>query len=140
MTHLPLYSQPFSKLYIPVSHDKPRNDVVQYFVKASYQLYVILVFHPHNFPVCYKRWHKFLYDLLEERLLAYDFWYNHPIVISCEAESINLTFYPNRATFLRTFAREDRHQRVHSNYNLKLLKPITRKTLFLIINILLLLY
>ena len=52
---------------------------------------------PDDFPVCFKRWHKCIYVLLEQRIISDDFRYNQPVVISCDSQSINLTFYPNRA-------------------------------------------
>jgi len=52
---------------------------------------------PEDFPVCFKRWHKCIHALLEERFISDDFRYNGPLVISCDSQSVNLTFYPNRA-------------------------------------------
>jgi hypothetical protein len=51
----------------------------------------------HSYPSCLHRWHKFVYNTLEMRLLYDDHTYNRPVVISCHDEHINLTFYPNRA-------------------------------------------
>jgi transposase InsO family protein len=52
---------------------------------------------PADYPVCFKHWHKHIYECLEERLISDDFRYNRPVVISIDSHSINLTFYPNRA-------------------------------------------
>ena len=52
---------------------------------------------PEDFPVGFKRWHKFIHALLEEQFISDDFRYNRLVVISCDSQSINLTFYPNRA-------------------------------------------
>jgi hypothetical protein len=52
---------------------------------------------PEDFPVGFKRWQKCIHALLEERFISDDFRYNQLVVISCDSQSINLTFYRNRA-------------------------------------------
>lgn len=50
-----------------------------------------------NFPVCFKRWQKFVDELLELCFLDDEYCWNRPMVISCDQQSISLSFYPNKA-------------------------------------------
>lgn len=56
---------------------------------------------PALFPFCFARWNRFLKDALHFRFnLEENYRANKPMVVSCDNESIFITFYPDRAASL----------------------------------------
>jgi hypothetical protein len=56
---------------------------------------------PALFPFCFARWNRFLKDALHFRFnLEENYQANKPMVVSCDNESIFITFYPDRAASL----------------------------------------
>jgi hypothetical protein len=49
------------------------------------------------YPVCSRRWHQFVYDWLQYRLMHDDHHYNRPVIINCDKETLFLCFCPDRA-------------------------------------------
>jgi len=68
---------------------------------------------PAMYPVCYRRWHQFVYDWLRFCLMHDDHHYNRPVIINCDKETIFLCFFPDRAA-TPSISVSENNVRIHS--------------------------